>query len=178
MTTNRGQSGRAVVAEPTNTIRPADAATRRRKSLLTNAVVLLLAAAALLCFIAVLADVRRVGNAMRHAAAQAEWYASRTQGTGVLPLNLDPNTAPGIDRPIVAFEWITTDQAMDLRTGGDPVLAAWSPPILRLFGADGRAVVLFDQGRFSTVWMSLADFESGQAVQRRRLEQTRSHHRP
>ena len=70
-----------------------DLAARRRRSLLTNLLVLAAGAAALLCFIAVLADARRAGNAMRQSAIQVESFIRRMGGTGVLPLNLDPHVA-------------------------------------------------------------------------------------
>jgi hypothetical protein len=52
-----------------------------------------------------------------------------------------------------------------LREADRPVLAAWTVPILRFFGRDGRAAILFSHGRFEVKWMTLAEFEEAKALQ-------------
>lgn len=146
-------------------LQAADMVTRRRRSLVTNLVVLGAGAGALLCFIAVLADMRRSGNAMRQASIQVEHYTSRMQGTGVLPLNLEPHVAEGGDPRLVAFEALPVDQAMALRSRTEPVLVAWSPPVFRLFGSERRSVVIFHRGRFFREWMSENEFTDRHAAQ-------------
>lgn len=148
----------------------ADLVGRRRRSLLTNLVVLAVAAAALLCFIAVVADVRRAGNAMRQATIQAEHFTLIMQGTGALPLNLEAYVPEGGDPRLVAFDWISTGDALKLRGTPEPVLAAWSPPVFQLFGPEGRAVVIFEAGEFTGQWMRNDEFLARRAAQEERLQ--------
>jgi hypothetical protein len=137
-----------------------------------------LAAGALFCFIAALADVRRVNNALRHARVQVEHYATRAQGRGVLPLNLEPKSIPQLGRSPGHFEWITTAEAIELRQSSGPVLVAWSEPVFRLFGQDGRAVVRFEIGHFEARWMTSSEFEQARAAQTAELERLRSGQAP
>jgi len=144
-----------------------------QRSLLSTFVVLGLAAAALFVFIAVLADVRRVSNAMRQARDQAEAYALRGQGSSLLPLNLEPKAPAELGPRLIDFEWIPTDEAMALRGCDEPVLAAWSAPILRLFGENGRAVVIFRNGRFDAQWMTETEFLAAAAKQQQVVRRIR-----
>lgn len=144
---------------------PFDPAARRRRSLLTNLLVLAAGAAALLCFIAVLADARRAGNAMRQAAIQVDSFTRRMGGTEVLPLNLEPHVPDDGDPRLVNFESIASVEALNLRNADGPILVAWSSPVFRLFGADRRAVVVFEKGRFRSEWMFEAEFQRRRAAQ-------------
>jgi hypothetical protein len=137
----------------------------RRRSLLPSSVFLLLAVAALVAFIGVVGDARRMRNAMKQAEAQAVVYAERAGETKALPLNLEPDVPSGLEPKLIDFESLPFEQARVLREADRPVLAAWTVPILRFFGRDGRAAILFSHGRFEVKWMTLAEFEEAKALQ-------------
>lgn len=147
---------------------------KRRSPLLPTLVVLCIAAIGLFCFIAVIADMRRVNNARRQATEQARHYTERMHGSNTLPLNLEPVIPPAQAAKLIGFEWISTGQAMDLRQSDDAPIVAWTAPVFRLFGANGHAVVVFRDGRFDSEWMSVTALEEAVANQNNRLEQLRS----
>lgn len=139
-------------------------------SLSRNSVVLLFAAAALLVFIAVLGDWRRVNNALAQAATHAEFFQTRVGEGGLLPLNLEPDIPPEQRDKYFRMEWLSSDEALRLRSTREPVLAAQSVALPRLVGEDGRAVILFHEGRFRATWMRESEYRGVSSAQRERLK--------
>ena len=138
---------------------------RQRRSLFPNTVVLMLAIAALLTFIGIMGDARRTRNAILQADTYAAGYASRAAQTKVLPLNLEPGALSSAQPKLIDFEWLPTEHVRALRAASEPVLAAWSVPVRKFFGRDGRAAIVFHKGNFTVKWMDLAEFDQSQTAQ-------------
>lgn len=56
------------------------------------------------------------------------------------------------------MEWLSSADAYVLRSGAREVVAAWTVPIVRAMGADGRATLFFENGVFSVRWLTLREF--------------------
>jgi hypothetical protein len=80
----------------------------------------------------------------------------RVGETGALPLNLElPNEHP----PVVGrFTWLSREHARLLRSVNGRIVAAWSGRVPRILVPDGRAVIIFEDGRFRVEWFSLKTF--------------------
>ncbi len=76
-----------------------------------------------------------------------------------LPLNLSLREKPSHETGLVAIECLTSTDAYLLRTSSDLVLAAWTAPVVRAMGTDGRACIFFQDGAFSTRWLAMSEFE-------------------
>jgi len=140
-------------------------AVRRRPQIVLLVVLLLVAAATLLVFIGLLGDFRRQGNALTQAKQQAAVYAGRSAGTGILPLNLEPEVGTESGAETISVEWLSAEEARLLRKSGSRVIVARTAPVVRALGRDGRAVVFFKDGRFDVEWVTLAEFEALRAAQ-------------
>jgi hypothetical protein len=138
---------------------------RRRRSLFPSTVLLLLAIVALLTFIGIMGDARRTRNALQQAEINAAAYAQRAAQTKVLPLNLEPDGVVSSGPRPIDFEWLPSDQVRVFRQTSEPVLVAWSVPVLKFFGQDGRAAIFFRGGAFEVRWMSEGDFEQARLAQ-------------
>lgn len=132
--------------------------TRTRTSPLRSAVLLLVALAGLVCFILGLGDIRRE----RYAVEQARWHAAQYQQRvgdgGLLPLNLEPETAPSGVTQMISLEWPDHQAASALRERTGRILVAQTVRISQSLRRDGRAVIFFDKGRFDARWMTEAEF--------------------
>ncbi|UCC31725.1 MAG: hypothetical protein JSU86_05485, partial [Phycisphaerales bacterium] len=82
---------------------------RRRLSILRSVIVLAVATIALLVFILAQGDVRRRQRAMEQAQWHANGLAKRVGEAGALPLNLEPEPAPG--RRLEMFESLSRQEA-------------------------------------------------------------------
>jgi len=142
----------------------------RRRSLFPKTILLLLAIVALVAFIALMGDARRSRNCLHQAELHAATLADRAAPTNVLPLNLDPSPPGSSDPTALDFDWIAMSEARVLRGTDERVVVAWSIPVLKFFGRDGRAVIFFHQGRFEARWLTLSEFEQAQAAQAALIE--------
>jgi len=144
-----------------------------RKDSLRTLLVLVVAAGGLLAFIAALGDFRRQQNAL----AQMQWhvgtYGMRMGETAQLPLNLEPDVAPERQSKMIKVHWISPDDARTLRESTGPVIAMYSVPLPRALATDGRAVVIFEEGKFHVAWMSLEAFDEAMQAQRREIDRLR-----
>lgn len=131
----------------------------RRRSPFRSLLGLLLLSGVLLVFIAGLGDWRRRHNIEALLTNQAQKFATRTNGAGLLPLNLKPDDP--VDPKSRLFEgWLSSDEALALRNQkGAEVMVAWTAPLLRVLGRDERAVIVFRDGVFQVRWMSLSTFQ-------------------
>lgn len=136
---------------------------RRRLSILRSVIVLALATIALLVFILAQGDARRRQRAMEQAQWHANILAKRVGEAGALPLNLEPDPAPG--RRLGMFESLSRQEARSLRRSDKRVIAAQTTPVLRVFAPDGRGVILFQHGRFDVEWVTLQQFDELSAQQ-------------
>ncbi len=147
------------------TPQPILTAKRSSKPALRSAAYLVIATLGLVAFILGLGDLRR----QRNAVAQAKWHAGVFQarvGEGkALPLNLAPETPPEGAAQMIRLESLPHDAAMNLRGTTQPIIAAWTAPVLQVLRRDGRAVLLFHEGRFEVRWMTLRRFEELRARQ-------------
>ena len=144
---------------------------RRRLSILRSVVLLIVATIALLVFILAQGDARRRQRAMEQARWHASTLAKRVGEAGALPLNLEPDPAPG--RRLGMFESLSRQEARSLRRSDMRVIVAQTTPVLRVFAPDGRAAIFFRQGRFDVQWLTVQQFDELFAQQQdeiRRLE--------
>ncbi len=129
-----------------------------RSPILRTLVFLLLSAGALLVFIALLGDWRRERNVLASLDSYVVEYEGRVGDAGALPLNLELDV-PGDPSSRLIETWLAAAQANVLRASPRPVLAAWTIPIIRVLGADGRGVIFFEQGQFRVEWVPLPRFD-------------------
>lgn len=123
--------------------------------------VLLLAMAtgALLLFIIWQSDGRRRNIAMNQAQAYALRVSDRIGSSGLLPLNLDPGSFSADTSGTYRMESLLRSQARLLRDADGPVLAAQTLPVYQVLGASGRCVVVFENKRFSSRWVTTSEFD-------------------
>ena len=129
-----------------------------RSTILRTLVFLLLSAGALLIFIALLGDWRRERNVLATLETYVLEYAERVGDGGALPLNLELDV-PRDPRSRLIETWLPASQARVLRASKPPILAAWTIPIIRVLGTDGRGVIFLDLGRFRVEWVPLPRFD-------------------
>lgn len=134
-------------------------ATRKRHSLASMAVRLLIGLTAILVLLSIFRDVRRKHEVVKLAEQYAAALSTRMGETGALPLLLEPHTDRLRRTRTYRFEWLSPDDARRARSLTDPIIVAQSVPHLRFWGDNGRAVVLFDGGRFRVEWMDLSEFD-------------------
>jgi len=147
-----------------------------RKDSLRTLVILVVAAGALLAFIAALGDFRRQQNALGQMQWHAGTYILRMGDTGQLPLNLEPDIAPQRQTKMIRVQWISRDDARTLRESADRIIAAYSVPMPRALAADGRAVVIFEGGKFHVEWLGLEAFDQAMQAQQREIDRIRRQH--
>jgi hypothetical protein len=160
---------------PQNTVGKLDATTvptpTKSPPLLRSVVFLLLSAGALLIFIALLGDWRREHNILAQVEAHAAEYATRMSEGGVVPLNLELNVSRD-PKSRLMDAWLSPDEARMLRGADRRILAAWTVPMPRVLGADGRGVIFFELGRFNVEWVPLHQFDvllAGQNAEVKRI---------
>jgi hypothetical protein len=148
---------------PQKTVGKLDATTAptpaKRPPLLRSVVLLLLSAGALLIFILLLGDWRREHNILAQLEAHAAEYASRMSEGGIVPLNLELDDSRD-PKSRLMDAWLSRVEAQMLRGADRRILAAWTRPMLRVLGADGRGVIFFENGRFDVEWVPLKLFDS------------------
>jgi len=137
-----------------------------------KAVLLCLASAALVAFILGLGDFRRQRNALAQLRWHANNYERRIGAGGVMPLNFDPNVPPEEQRKMIPLQWLDRASASKLRGVDRPVMVAQTIPILKVFGYDGRAVMMFKGGKFTVEWLALPRFEALWAEQQEMLNRS------
>ena len=145
-------------------------AARRRVRILSSVVLLLLAAATLIVFIGVLGDIRRQSNALLQAERHAATYAGRAEGTGILPLNLEPEAQDESGAGMIPIEWLGPDEARLLRKCRERVIVARTVPVVKAMGRNGRAVVFFRNGQFDVEWVTLSEFDELHTAQRAEIQ--------
>jgi len=131
----------------------------KRPPLLRSVVFLLLSAGVLLIFIALLGDWRREHNILAQLESHAAAYASRMSEGGVVPLNLELSDSRD-PKSRLMDAWLSPDEARILRGADRRILAAWTVPLPRVLGADGRGVIFFEHGRFNVEWVPLKLFNA------------------
>ena len=141
-----------------------------RSSVFHSAIVLLLATLALVAFICMLGDLRRKNNAITRTRWHADAFARRVAGTDVLPLNLEPDVPPELRNQIIQVEWLPRDAARYLRSSQRRVIVAYTRPLPRVLGSNGRAVVFFQDGRFDVEWLTLSRFDGLFAAQQEEIQ--------
>lgn len=131
---------------------------KNRPSPLRSGILLGLALSGLMVFILALGDARRERYAVEQARWHAVQYQSRVGESGVLPLNLEPAPAPSGAAPMISLVWPDLQTASSLREKKERILVAWTVVVSQTIRRDGRAVIVFDQGRFDARWMTEAEF--------------------
>ena len=144
----------------------ADSMSVRRKSVGRSVMFLACCLLALMVFILVVGDVRSRGCALSYANEYARQLQARAAEDRVLPLDLSAAPAGGQTlRKMYRFEFLTPDEASELRSADRAIIVAQTIPVARRLASDGRAVVLYEQGLFRVEWMPLARFDAIWAVQ-------------
>lgn len=146
---------------------------RRRKRVVRTLLLLAVATVGLILFILVMGDLRRHAGAFALAKKYIEHVSQLVGQQHALPLNLAfrVDEKPGglaAGRP--RLEWLTRYEALLLRRSDRRVLAAHTQPILRRLMTDGRVVVFFEKGVFSSDWISLGAFDRFITVQTEEFE--------
>ncbi len=147
---------------------------RKRTSILRPAGFLVLATIALIVFIGVTGDSRRQTNAINRARSYAAQLNDRLGREKRLPLNLSTREPQSRGLGVIPMECLTSAEAYVLRHSSDIVLAAWTVPVVRAMGADGRACIFFQDGAFSVRWLTLGEFDRNRAEQQARIEELRA----
>jgi len=138
------------------------AAAGRRKRVVRSLSLLAVATVGLILFIIVIGDLRRHERAFALAEAYIVQVSQRVGRQHALPLNLAFQVDEKPGESIAArpkLEWLSRYEALLLRRSDRRVLAAHTQPILRRVMTDGRVVVFFEKGVFSSDWISLGTFE-------------------
>lgn len=136
----------------------------RRTPIARTVLLLAMATGALLLFIIWQSDGRRRNIAMNQAQAYALRVSERIGSSGLLPLNLDPGSFSADTPGAYRMEWLTWSQARLLRDAEGSVLAAQTFPVHQVLGATGRCVVVFENKRFSSRWVTNSQFDHLAAV--------------
>ena len=137
---------------------------------LRTILVLVVAAGALLAFIAALGDFRRQQNALGQMWWHVGTYTMRMADTDQLPLNLEPDVAPARQSKMIKVHWINRDEARTLRDSTGRIITTYSARMPRALARDGRAVVVFEDGKFNVEWLSLASFDDALQAQQREID--------
>ena len=162
--------------ETPGVVNPDSAAVRsaRRRVLLFRSVLwLVLTTVALLVFILVLGDVRRKNNALAQVTAHAAVYSERVGKDGTVPLNLEVDLSTFLaGQQVKAFhiEWLSRDDARLLRGSAQSIIVAHTVPLSQTLAPNGRAVVLFTDGKFDVTWMALSQFDAQWEAQQQEVE--------
>lgn len=141
-----------------------------RKDVARTAVLLCLATGALVAFILGLGDFRRQRNALAQLRWHSNNYDRRVGAGGMMPLNFDPDVPPEGQRNMIPLQWLDRTSAAKLRGVDRPVMVAQTIPILQVFGYDGRAVMTFKGGKFTVEWLTLPQFETLWAAQKKLVD--------
>lgn len=149
---------------------PSSATAVRPRPIGRTVLMLAMATGALLLFIIWQSDGRRRSIAMNQAQAYALRLSTRIGSSGLLPLNLDPGTFSADTPGTYRMEWLTRSQARLLRGAEGPVLAAQTFPVHQVLGATGRCVVVFENKRFSSRWVTNSQFDLLAAAAQDQLE--------
>ncbi len=149
----------------------ATATGKRRSTIGRNVVWLAVATLALVVFILALGDIRRKDTPL----SQAKWYAARLTekagNTSALPLNFDVPVTPAHEPKVKRFKRLDPDEARLLRGTDKRVIAAYTSPIKRMLNTDGRVVIFFETGSFSSQWLALEEFDALLAAQKELIRQ-------
>lgn len=145
------------------------AAADRRHSLRRSLGWRVLAALVLISFVCFLGDMRRRHTALTQMERYAAALSERTGDSGLIPLNLDPADILGDTHRPIDMETLTRSQAACIRGGGDPILLAWSVPLVQVLGRNGRAVVTFQGGKVEAAWITESQFAEWRSAQQARL---------
>ena len=146
---------------------------KRRKRVARTLTLLAVAAVGLILFILVMGDLRRHEAAFALAEAYIDQVSQRVGQQNDLPLNLAFRTAEELGKSAAVrpkLEWLARDEAWLMRRSDRRVLAAQTHPIRRRLMPDGRVVVFFEKGVFSSDWISLDVFDQFVAAQTEELE--------
>jgi hypothetical protein len=142
---------------------------QRRRRFVRSVILLAICTVALLTLILASGDFRRRQRAME----QMQWHASVLTGRigpgGHLPLNLEPDPAPGRMSGMLRIEWMPRDDARLMRDSGKRCAVAQTGPLLQVLGREGRAVLFFESGNFDAQWMTLEQFNDYFAKQQEEL---------
>ncbi len=128
---------------------------------------LALAGVALVALILILGDLRRKAAPLSQAAAYARQLTTRLGETSTLPLNLEFVIPDDVEQVVHKFEHLSHQEARVLRHLNirEAVIVAHTRVIRNVLMPNGRATVVFRDGRFEPVWMPLERFEKQWAAQ-------------
>ncbi len=138
---------------------------RSRTPIHRSAIVLAICTIALLAFILVQGDSRRRQRAIEQLKRQTATLLERVGENDILPLNLEPNTDPTQQSKTLRVEWLTRQDARLLRKSTGRKIVAQTIPVRQVLGREGRAVILFEKGRFDVEWMTLSEFDEQYTAQ-------------
>jgi len=146
---------------------------KRRKRVVRTLSLLVVATVCLILFILGMGDLRRHEGAFALAKTYIDQVSQRIGQQHALPLNLafrvDEN--PGESAaPGPKLEWLARDEAWLLRGSEHRVIAAQTQPILRRVMSDGCVVIFFENGVFSSEWITLGVFEKLVVAQAEEIE--------
>lgn len=151
---------------------------KRRKRVVRTLSLLAVATVGLILFIVVMGDLRRHEAAFALAEAYIDQVSQLVGQQHDLPLNLAfrVDEKPGESAATgPKLEWLTRYEALLLRRSERRVLAAHTQPILRRLMTDGRVVVFFEKGVFSSDWISLSAFDRFVTAQTEEFERLERH---
>jgi len=140
-----------------------------RRSLRRPIAFLAIASIGLFAFILGLGDVRRQRNALNQALWHAGVFQKRVGGARALPLNLEPEAPPEGATQMIELEWLDRSAVQRLRETGGSIIAAQTVPVLQVLRRDGRAAILFQDGRFEVRWLPLTQFNALLSQQKDRM---------
>ena len=100
-------------------------------------------------------------------------YVTRMADTDQLPLNLEPDVSLERQSRMIKVHWISRNDARTLRSGTGRIITTYSTRMPQVLARDGRAVVVFEDGKFNVEGLNLASFDEALAAQKREADRVR-----
>lgn len=137
----------------------ASRARARRQWVFRSLLLLSVTAGALILMIIWKRDESVIRMLLRSLEKPAEAMQVHVNRIGLLPATL-----PEADKVNIAYYASYADRFY-AQQADQPVIVAAGPTVRLALQTDGRCVILYDQGRISTAWMSLKEFHSRMVAQ-------------
>lgn len=150
-----------------------DRAAKHRARILTGAVLLILVGGIYAVTVVWQRDTNHITKAMARLEPFRRTLQTMLDADGRLPLRL-PKVGP--DRkalPTTGFTYLSTDEIRALRACDGPVMVGYSARIATGLKAEGRAVLICEQGQCRVKWDTSAEFAERKTKQEAWIKERR-----
>lgn len=145
--------------------------TSRRLSIPHMIILLLIVAVVFIGFNFLLGDYRRKQNAIAQAQMHAQHYTRLAGESGLLPLNLQPKIEDDEITKMFRMEWLNSLQVRKHRNSHSPVIIAQTIELPLFLSSNGRAVILYHEGKYTVQWMTSSEFNQNISQQQEIIDQ-------